>query len=85
MRIHHACFGELNAYTFKGEQLVEQKVHARVGERRIAHSRSNALVGFGMGFFHGELLIWRISPIHAAHIFVHLFCRPFSQAVGQHL
>ena len=85
MRIHHACFGELNANTFKGKQLVEQKVHARVGERWIAHSWSNALIGLSMSLLHSELLIWRISPIHATHIFVHLFSCPFGQAVGQHL
>ena len=79
---HHPALGQADAYLFHVQQVREDEVHAGVGERRIAHRRTDALKGLDVELLDGEPLVGSISPIVGSHFLVHLLGGSLGKPVG---
>ena len=82
MRIHGTILGQVDTYLFHIENLVQDEVHGLVGQRRVSHSRTDALILFDKKIGYGKIFILGISPGFFADVLVHLFGSGLGQAVG---
>ena len=85
VRLHSTTLGEPDADVGEMQDVVEQEVKTRIGQRWIAYGRSYPLKLLGMNLLHGEVLILGISPIVFPHLLMHFLGCRLGKAVGYQL
>ena len=85
MRFHGPTLRQSDAYLVEIKNLIEQEIETGIGQRRITHSRTNALELFDVELLHREIFVRRIAPIGLAHSFMHTLCGSLCQTICQQL
>ena len=82
---HGSALGEVDAYLTEVQELVEQEVHAGVGQRGVAHGGAYALELLAVQLGYGELLAGGVAPDLPSHLLVQPLGGGLGQPVGQQL
>lgn len=83
MGVHGSVLGQGDADLLHVKQCVQQEIDGLVGQRRIAHGGTNALILLLQQLGNGKRFIGSISPCFFAHIFVQLLRACFGKPVRQ--
>ena len=82
MRFHGTTLSQSDTNLFHIKQIIENEVQTGIGQRRITHSRTDALEFFNQHLRYGQLLIFGITPKLFSHLFMNAFGSSLSQTIG---